>query len=137
MLSDDLDAFAERLFSDPTVTAWTPDIQGELMDMIRQPALDVWGQVIPANDRRVAIDNLYRCTPKGWCQAEQTLMPKAAGQPPQGAVASYTMWDQPAGQAYLGMSAEIGTLHIYKTLALAKTAALARTWAVIFRRAGL
>lgn len=131
-----LDDFAEMLF---TQAAWTPDLQAQLMDMIREPALAIMGQVIPPNDRTKAIDNIYRCAPKGWCRAEQQLAPKAVGLPSQGAVASFSLWTQPDGQPYLGLSGnhEIGTLHVYKTLALAMLAATARVWAEIIREAGL
>lgn len=131
-----LDDYAERLFTDATV--WTPDLQTELMDMIRGPAAAL-GQVIPPNDRTKAIDNIYRCKPKGWISAAQELRPNAAGQPSAGAVASYMLWDLSPGAANFGLTGnhEIGTLHVYKTLALAMLAALARTWAEIIRENGL
>lgn len=133
--SQQLDDFA-AVCEDSLV--WTPDLQGQLMDMIREPAMTILGQTIPQNDRTKAIDNLYRCKPKGWIRAEQELAPKTAGGPSQGAVASFMFWDQPAGQAYLGLSAghEIGIRKACSTLAVAMLAATARVWAQILREVG-
>jgi hypothetical protein len=78
-------------------TVWTADLQGQLMDLIREPAMTLMQQTIPPNDRTKAIDNLYRCKPRGWIRAEQELAPRVAGGPSQGAVASFMLWDQPAG----------------------------------------
>jgi hypothetical protein len=130
-----LEDFAVMLGDQP---AWTPDLQGQLMDLIREPALTILGQTIPPNDRTQAMDNIYRCAPKGWCRAEQQLPPLVDGGPSQGCVASFALWTQPEGQPFLGLGAnhEIGTLKVYKTLALAMIAATARVWAEIIRESG-
>jgi hypothetical protein len=133
--SQQLDAFASVCEDAPV---WTADLQGQLMDLIREPAMTLLGQTIPQNDRTKAMDNIYRCKPKGWIRAEQELAPKTAGGPSQGAVASFMLWDQPAGQAYLGLSGnhEIGIRKACSTLAVAMLAATARVWAQILREAG-
>jgi hypothetical protein len=133
--SQQLDDFA-AMCEDAVV--WTADLQGQLMDLIREPAMTLLGQTIPQNDRTKAMDNIYRCKPKGWIRAEQELAPKTAGGPSQGAVASFMLWDQPAGQAYLGLSGnhEIGIRKACSTLAVAMLAATARVWAQILREAG-
>jgi hypothetical protein len=117
---------------------WTLDLQGQVMDLIREPAMTLLGQTIPPLNRLSAMDNIFRCKPKGWIRAEQELMPKTPGGPSQGAVASFTLWDQPAGQAYMGLSAnhEIGIRKACSTLAVAMLAATCRVWAEILRENG-
>jgi hypothetical protein len=133
--SQQLDAFASTC---EDALVWTADLQGQLMDLIREPAMTLLGQVIPQNDRTKAMDNIYRCKPKGWIRAESELAPLTAGGPSQGAVASFMLWTQPAGQSYLGLAAnhEIGIRKACSTLAVAMVAATARVWAQILREAG-
>lgn len=133
--SADLDAFASRC---EDALVWTPTLQSELMDLIREPALTIYQQTIPQNDITKAMDNIYRCRPTGWQLASQQLAPKTDGGPSQGAVASLMLWTQPAGQPYLGLAAghEVGIRKPCSTLALAMIAAMARAWAVILREAG-
>lgn len=117
---------------------WTPDLQGQLMDLIREPAMTLMGQTIPPNDITKAMDNIYRCSPRGWLRNSQELAPTAAGQPSQGAVAGFTLWTQPPGQAYLGLEPghELWCGKVCKTLAVAMLAATAVVWSEILREAG-
>lgn len=132
--SQDLDAFASKC---EDALVWTPTLQGELMDLIREPAQTLLGQVIPPNDITKAMDNIYRCRPKGWQIASQMLAPKVAGGPSQGAVASLMLWTQ-SDAGYLGLAAghEVGIRKPCSTLALAMISATARAWAQILREAG-
>lgn len=119
-------------------TAWTPDIQQQLMDFIREPALAITGQVIPPNDRTKAMDNLYRCAPKGWQRQESELPPLVENGPSQGNVAGFQKWSN-NGQPYLGLASnhELGSgPRTHKTLMLAMTAATAIVWVQIMREAG-
>jgi hypothetical protein len=133
--SQQLDDFATVVEDSPV---WTLDLQGQLMDMIREPAMTIYSQTIPPLNRSSAMDNIYRCKPKGWIRAEQELMPKVEGGPSTGAVASFSLWTQPAGQSYLGLQGnhEVGIRKACSTLAVAMLAATARVWAQILRENG-
>lgn len=124
--SDQLDQFASMV---ENAIVWTPDLQGQLMDLIREPALTLMDQTIPPNDRTKAMDNIYRCKPKGWVRAEQEL---EGG----GSVASFGHWIQSPGVSYVGLDAEVGTLKVCNTLALAMVAATARVWSHLLQQAG-
>ena len=130
-LSDFADMVEDQL-------VWTLDLKQQLMDLIREPALTILNQTIPPLNRASAMDNIFRCKPKGWNRAEQELMPKTEGGPSQGAVASLMLWTQPPGQSYLGLQGghEVGIKKPCSTLALAMVSATARAWAVILREAG-
>jgi hypothetical protein len=114
---------------------WTADLQGQLMDLIREPAMSILGQTIPPNDRTKAMDNIYRCKPLGWRRAEQELGMDAQGKF-QGAVASFALWVYNPGDPYPGLRMEVGIQKPCATLALAMLAATARVWAYILRQAG-
>jgi hypothetical protein len=124
--SQQLDDFASTV---EAAVVWTPDIQGQLMGLIREPAFTILSQTIPANDRTKAMDNIYRCKPRGWVRAEQEL---EGG----GSVASFSHWSQSPGVSYVGLDSEVGTLKICNTLALAMVAATARVWSHILKQAG-
>jgi hypothetical protein len=133
--SQQLDDFATTV---EDALVWTLDMQDQLMNLIREPAMTIMGQIIPPLNRASAMDNIFRSAPKGWVRAEQQLAPKTEGGPSQGAVASFSLWTQPAGQSFLGLQGnhEIGIRKACSTLAVAMVAATARTWAQILREAG-
>lgn len=132
--SKQLDDFGARC---EAATVWTADLQTELMDLIREPAMTLLGQAIPPNDRTKAMDNIYKCKPKGWIRAEQELGMDMQGKF-QGAVASFAHWvyDPAAGDTYPGLRAEVGIQKVCKTQALAMIAATARVWAYLLKGAG-
>jgi hypothetical protein len=111
-------------------TVWTLDLQQQLMDLIREPAMTLLGQTIPPLNRSSAMDNIYRCKPQGWVRAEQELPPG------QGAVAGFSLWQQNPGETFMGLKMEVGIQKSCATLALAMLAATARVWAYILRQAG-
>lgn len=130
--SQQLEDFATTCES---ATVWTPDLQGQLMDLIREPAMTILNQTIPANDRTKAMDNIYRCKPWDWRRAEQELGPNAQGVS-QGAVASFSLWRQDPGDPFPGLKMEVGNTRVCATLALAMIAATARVWAYLLKQAG-
>lgn len=116
-------------------TVWTADLQGQLMDLIREPAMSILGQTIPPNNRAAAMDNIYRCKPLGWIRAEQELGPNVQNVR-QGAVASFALWVYDDNLKMPGLRQEVGIQKPCATLALAMLAASARVWAHILRQTG-
>lgn len=133
--SQQLDDFATTI---ENTLVWTPDMTGQLIDLITEPAMSIFGQTIPPNDRTKAMDNIYRCKPMGWIRAEQELMPKADGTR-SGAVAGFSLWapdDYSNPASNFGLKMEVGIQKPCTTLLLAMVAATARVWAYILRQAG-
>jgi hypothetical protein len=130
--SQQLDDFAAKC---EAADVWTADLQTELMDLIREPVKALQGWDLPANDRTKAMDNIYRCKPRGWTRAEQELGMDAKGQP-QGGVASFALWELDQGDPYPGLRMEVGIQKPCRTMALAMLSATARVWAYLLRQAG-
>lgn len=124
--SADLEAFAIRLRAQ---RVWTPDIQQELMDLIREPAMTCLGQLIPANDRTKAMDNLFRCKPTAWDLGMESVGLQCT--------ARLRKWYQSLTDTQVTLHDEVtsGDLPLC-TNALAVTAALARTYAYLLRNIG-
>lgn len=125
--SADLEAFAVRCRGE---AAWTPDLQQELMDLIREPAMATCGQRIPPNDRTKAMDNLYRCKPTAWLRWEQE-------QPGKANVAGFQLWRQDLGDAAVNLKVDLSSGPVpYSTMMLAMTAATALVWAHLLKEIG-
>lgn len=105
---------------------WTPDIQEHLMGLIRGPALEWRGQLIPANDRTKALDNLFRCKPTAWDMGMESIGLQCQ--------ARLRLWYQSLSDTAVRLHVEVisGDLPL-TTNALALTSAIARTWALIIR----
>lgn len=122
----DLENFAVSLRA---MSRWTPTIQQQLMDLIREPAMTWRGQLIPPNNPAVAMDNLFRCRPTRWDMGMEAVGNQAQ--------ARFRLWYQSLTDTAVRLHCEVtsGDLPL-TTNALALTAATARVWAFI-ERAGV
>jgi hypothetical protein len=122
-MNDPLEDFAVSLRSK---SVWTPDIQQQLMDLIRGPAMIYRGQIIPPNDRTKALDNLFRCKPTAWDIGMESIGFSCQ--------ARLRLWYQSLNDTAVRLHVEVTSGDIVlRSNALALTAALARTWALIVR----
>jgi len=130
---EQLEQFALSLHAQRT---WTASIQETLMNLIRDPAMFYRGQIIPANDRTKALDNLFRCKPTLWDMGMESIGLQCQ--------ARLRLWYQSPTDASVRLHVEVVSGDIfnpaalnpspfYATNALALTAAIARTWAHIIR----
>jgi hypothetical protein len=96
------------------------------MGLIRGPALEWRGQLIPANDRTKALDNLFRCKPTAWDMGMESVGLQCQ--------ARLRLWYQSLSDTAVRLHVEVtsGDLPL-TTNALALTSAIARTWALIIR----
>jgi hypothetical protein len=121
--SDDLEQFALKLRSQ---RFWSAAIQEDLMYLIREPAMFYRGQIIPPNNRAVAMDNLFRSKPTAWDIGMESVGLQC--------YARLRLWYQSPSDTGVRLHVEVisGDLPL-ATNALALTAAIARTWALIIR----
>lgn len=123
---EQLDQFAISLRSK---SAWTPDIQQQLMDLIREPAMQYRGQLIPPNDRTKAMDNLFRCRPTQWNMDFTSIGHEC--------ICYFRLWYQSLSDTQVVCHEGVSSGELpYYSGALAIAAGTAAVWAYIMRMGG-